>query len=180
MKTFSIWLILVFTAGALSACQPASTTTPTPNLDATIAAGVATQLAKMQPTQDIPATVSAQQTQFAQALPTSTPAQASQAVTPTLSDEEALRLALLAYLGWQENELIFSIGQIQNNLARGGVKRAGEEHGAGWFAGKQADGTWVIVHVGQGIPYCADISAFPFPTDWISHCMDTSGNAVER
>lgn len=180
MKFFFIWLFLVFTAVLLGACQPASPITPTPNLEATIAAGVATKVAEMQPTQDITAIVSAQQTQFAQFQSTQPPTQPPAAVTPTLSDEESIRLALLAYLGWQEQELIFSIGQIENGMARGGVKRAGEEQGAGWFAGKQTDGTWVIVHVGQGIPYCADIAAFPFPTDWISHCMDSYGNAIER
>ncbi|MEJ5314921.1 hypothetical protein [Anaerolinea thermophila] len=180
MKNLPAWMIVLLILATLSACLPTQTASPTPNVDATIAAGVATRLAELQPTQDIPATVSAQQTQFAQFQPTQAPTQPPVTPTPALSDEEALRQALLAYLGWQENELIFSLGKIENGMARGGVKRAGEESGAGWFAGKQPDGTWVIVHVGQGVPYCADIAPFPFPTDWISHCVDASGNTVQR
>lgn len=51
---------------------------------------------------------------------------------------------------------------------------------AAWFAGKDAGGKWVITHVGQGIPNCGENQPFDFPTDWISHCIDASGNTVER
>ncbi len=101
MKTLPVWMALGLILAVLSACLPAQPASPTPNVDATVAAGVATRLAELQPTQDIPATLSAQQTQFAQFQPTREPTQPPPTATPALSDEEALRQALLAYLGWQ-------------------------------------------------------------------------------
>ncbi len=99
---------------------------------------------------------------------------------PTLTDEEAIRQALLAKLGWTAAEMDFSMGENTGIFARGGVKKVGEMSGAGWFAGKDSSGIWIIAYIGQGIPYCSDIQAFNFPTDWISHCMDASDNVVER
>jgi len=99
---------------------------------------------------------------------------------PTLTDEEAIKQALLAKLGWTAAELDFSIGDNTGTVARGSLKKVGEMSGAAWFAGKDNTGTWIIAHIGQGIPYCSDIQAFNFPTDWISHCMDASDNVVER
>ena len=99
---------------------------------------------------------------------------------PTLTDEEAIRQALLAKLGWTAAELDFSMGDNTGIVARGSLKKVGEMSGAAWFAGKDNAGTWIIAHIGQGIPYCSDIQAFNFPTDWISHCADASDNVVER
>ncbi len=99
---------------------------------------------------------------------------------PTLTDEEAIKQALLAKLGWTAAELDFSMGTNTGTVARGSLKKVGEMSGAAWFAGKDSTGTWIIAHIGQGIPTCSDIQAFNFPTDWISHCMDASDNVVER
>ena len=99
---------------------------------------------------------------------------------PTLTDEEAIRQALLAELGWTDAELDFSMGENTGTVARGSLKKVGEMQGAGWFAGKDSSGNWIIAYIGQGIPYCSDIQAFNFPTSWISHCLDGSGNTVAR
>lgn len=99
---------------------------------------------------------------------------------PTLTDEALIKQALLARLGWTEAEMEFSLSQNTGQIARGGVKKVNEMQGAAWFAGKDAGGKWVIAYVGQGVPNCADIQPFNFPADWISHCIDASGNTVER
>ena len=99
---------------------------------------------------------------------------------PTLTDEELIRQALLAKLGWADAELEFSIGDNTGTLARGSLNKVGEMQGAAWFAGKNNAGNWVIAYIGQGIPECSEIQGFNFPTNWISHCVDTAGNAVER
>ncbi|MBT3337024.1 MAG: hypothetical protein HN855_17120 [Anaerolineae bacterium] len=99
---------------------------------------------------------------------------------PTLTDEEAIKQALLAKLGWTAAELDFSMGTNTGTVATGGVKKVGEMSGAGWFAGKDSSGTWIIAYIGQGIPYCSEIQAFNFPTTWISHCMDDYDNTIER
>lgn len=106
------------------------------------------------------------------------PASPTPTVPPT--DDALIKHALLAKLGWTEAEMQFSISHNDGKIARGGVQKAGEMQGAAWFAGKDAAGKWVIAYIGQGVPNCADIQPFDFPTDWISHCMDASGNTVER
>jgi hypothetical protein len=102
------------------------------------------------------------------------------ALPPALTDEAAIKQALLAKLGWAEAEMEFSLSQNTGQVARGGVKKTNEMQGAAWFAGKDAGGKWVIAYVGQGVPNCSDIQAFNFPTDWISHCVDAAGNIVDR
>lgn len=102
------------------------------------------------------------------------------APAPVMTDEAAIKLALLAKLGWSEAELEFSLSQNTGQMARGSLKRVNEPSGAAWFAGKDASGKWVIAYIGQGIPYCSEIQAFNFPTDWISHCMDAAGQTIER
>jgi hypothetical protein len=99
---------------------------------------------------------------------------------PTLTDEQAIKQALLAKLGWPEAEMEFSLSQNTGQFAQGSVKRVNEMQGAAWFAGKDAGGKWIIAYIGQGVPNCADIQPFNFPLDWISHCIDVSGNTVER
>jgi hypothetical protein len=104
------------------------------------------------------------------------PTQPVQAV----SDETAIKQALLAKLGWSETELDFKLSQNTGQVANGTVTKVNEPSGAAWFAGKDNTGKWVIAYIGQGMPNCSDIQAFNFPIDWISHCMDASGNTIDR
>ena len=99
---------------------------------------------------------------------------------PAQNDEQAIKQTLLANLGWNESELDFAMGENNGSVAQGGLKKIGEMSGAAWFAGKDNSGQWVIAHIGQGLPLCNDIKDFSFPTEWISHCMDASGNTIER
>ncbi len=117
-------------------------------------------------------TAQAQLTQVAAGAPPAGPAAST--------DEAAIRQALLAKLGWNDAELEFSTAANDGRIAYGSLKRAGEMQGAAWFAGKDAGGKWIIAHIGQGVPLCADIQPFNFPADWISHCVDASGSTIER
>ncbi len=152
LSTISLLLLFTF------ACSIFDTPAPTGNTD-TIATSVALTM-QAQP-----------------APPTQPPPPPA---APTLTDEEAIRQALLVKLGWTTAEMDFSMGENTGIFARGGVKKVSEMSGAGWFAGKDSSGTWIIAYIGQGIPYCSEIQAFNFPTTWISHCMDASDNTVER
>ncbi|RLD07567.1 MAG: hypothetical protein DRI32_00635 [Chloroflexi bacterium] len=160
-KIFPLISIFIFT---LACSLTSNSPTPEVNTD-TLGTMVALTTAPIL-TQSAPAT---------QIPPTPSPAP-----QPTLTDEEAIRLALLAKLGWTDAELDFSMGENTGTLARGSLKKVGEMQGAAWFAGKDSGGNWVIAYIGQGIPECGEIQAFPFPTDWISHCMDANGNAIAR
>ena len=113
------------------------------------------------------------------APPTVPPPPATQ-IPPTLTDEEAIRQALLTKLGWTAAELEFSVGENTGIAANGTVKKVNDMTGAAWFAGKDSAGNWAIAYIGQGIPYCSEIQAFNFPADWLSHGMDASDNVVER
>ncbi len=157
-KTFPLLLALLITMLACSVFETASS--PDPDIDQ-IATAVALTTEAMQP-QPVP------------------PTQPPSTTVPTLTDEEAIKQALLAKLGWTAAELDFSMGENTDSLARGGVKKVGEMSGAAWFAGKDSSGKWIIAYIGQGIPYCSEIQAFNFPITWISHCVDASDNTVER
>lgn len=99
---------------------------------------------------------------------------------PQMNDEEAIRQALLAELGWSESELQFDIGRMDENFAEGGVSRGGELGGAMWLAAKD-HGQWVIVHHGQDLPSCGKADAYNFPPEWIPYCWDEATNtSVER
>ncbi len=139
---------------------------------------------------DVPATPSVNTDKIATSVALTTEAMLTQSAppptsppppaAPTLTDEEAIRQALLVKLGWTAAELDFSMGTNTGTVANGSVKKVGEMSGAGWFAGKDGSGTWIIAYIGQGIPYCSEIQAFNFPITWISHCIDASDNVVER
>jgi hypothetical protein len=99
---------------------------------------------------------------------------------PAPTDEELIRQALLAKLGWADAELEFSIGENTGTLARGSLNKVGEMGGAAWFGAKDNAGNWVIAYIGQGVPACSEIQAYNFPTAWISHCVDATGNTIAR
>lgn len=133
------------------------------------------------------AQVAGMQTAAAAPLPATTapPPPGPSAVPPTqaapaLTDEQAIKQALLAKLGWPEAEMEFSLSQNTGQFAQGSLKRTTEQGGAAWFAAKDASGKWVIAFIGNGIPMCSEVDPFNIPTDWISHCMDASYNTIQR
>ena len=98
-----------------------------------------------------------------------------------MSDEEAIKQALLDELGWSEAELQFDIAKMDDRFAEGGVSRGGELGGAMWLAAKDHSGGWVIVHHGQDLPPCGEVDAYNIPPDWVPYCWDeASGTSIER
>ncbi|MCJ7434604.1 MAG: hypothetical protein MUO77_14050, partial [Anaerolineales bacterium] len=71
-----------------------------------------------------------------QAAPSPPTQPAPQPPTSTLTDEAAIKLALLAKFGWNEADMEFSIGQNNGQIAKGSLKNVNEINGAAWFAAK--------------------------------------------
>ena len=101
------------------------------------------------------------------------------APTPTISDSVLLKAAVLAKSGIPANKFEFSIGKNLGTMASGSVRNTDDMGGAAWFAGKK-NGTWKASYIGQGVPTCAEIADFPYPTTWLSHCLNASGDTIAR
>ncbi|MBI3161897.1 MAG: hypothetical protein HYZ23_05280 [Chloroflexi bacterium] len=100
--------------------------------------------------------------------------------TQSVSDEQAIKQALLAQLGWSESQLQFTLSASDGRVAYGSVVQAGAMEGAAWYAAKDSSGRWIIIHVGQGWPLCRAIQPYNFPVNFLSHCEDDSGNVIDR
>ena len=112
-----------------------------------------------------------------QAPPTHNPPTVAQP-TPTLTDEAAIKQALLTKLGWSEAELEFTLSQNTGQHAQGSLKNINETGGAAWFAERNSAGQWIIAYIGHGIPTCSEIQPFNFPVGWLS-CSDASGDVID-
>lgn len=96
------------------------------------------------------------------------------------ADETAIKQALLVMMGWPESDMEFSMGENTGQFARGSLKNKNEISGAAWFAARNSNGKWLILYVGQGVPYCNELQGYNIPTSWISHCVDSAGNTIAR
>lgn len=99
--------------------------------------------------------------------------------TPLIDDSVLLRAAVLTKSGIPAAKFEFSLGEIQGNVARGSVRNSDDMGGAAWFAGK-TEAVWTISYIGQGVPMCADLGTFAYPTTWLSHCVNGSGETIAR
>jgi len=90
----------------------------------------------------------------------------------TQKDTEDIRALLAAKHSKSVIDTIVSVSKNTGTHAQGGIKFAGEESGAGWFAAKDSNGQWVIVYDGQGVIPCDDIEPYSFPKDMIPECWD--------
>jgi len=98
-----------------------------------------------------------------------------------MNDEEAIKQALLAKLGWNEAKIAFTVGRMDENFAEGGVNEVNAEAGGGMWLAAKDNGQWVIYHHGQDYPPCDIVNAYNVPPDWVQYCWDeSSGNAIER
>lgn len=109
---------------------------------------------------------------------TSAPTTKTPTVSPTISDADALRLAVLLKSQIPESDFEYSVGSNNGQLARGSVRNENDMSGAAFFAGK-VNGVWKVSYIGQGVPTCAEIAGINYPTTWISHCMN-GNNTVQR
>ncbi len=100
------------------------------------------------------------------------PTKTQEAPVP-MSDEDAIKAALAAYLGKAEEELTITVSDIKGNLARGGLQ------GAYFIAAKDA-GEWFIAYAGQATPYCNVINPYNFPATWVPECLAEDDTLVQR
>ncbi len=100
------------------------------------------------------------------------PTETQEAPVP-MSDEEAIKAALAAYLGRAEEELTVTVSDIKGDLARGGLQ------GAYFIAVKDA-GEWMIIYAGQATPYCNVINPYNFPATWVPECLAEDDTLVQR
>lgn len=88
--------------------------------------------------------------------------------TPTPpSEEDAIKAALAAYLGRNQNELNVTITENTGSHARGGVDN-------GYFLAVKLDGQWQIVADGQGTLDCQLVDQYGFPSSMVPECPPPS------
>ncbi len=114
-------------------------------------------------------------------VPPTTKPQVTVAVSPTQVpfDKADIKQQLIDQTGISADRIDVSYGEQLAQVARGSVKAKDEMGGAGWFAAVD-NGKWIVVYVGQGVPECDQVNPYPFPTSWISHCINADGNTVTR
>jgi hypothetical protein len=102
-------------------------------------------------------------------LPAATPALAR---TPIISDEDAIRAALAAYHGMDENEFTrFEVNENTGTHARGNVDN-------GYFLVAKVDGQWGRVSGGQAAPNCNDVASYGFPASMVPECENLAGSSA--
>lgn len=99
--------------------------------------------------------------------------------TATVSDADLLKAAVLAKSGIPKAKFEYAVGSNSGMMARGSVRNTDDMGGAAWFAGK-LNGVWKVSYIGQGVPLCAEIADFNYPTSWLSHCLGANGQTVQR
>lgn len=168
MKKSALALLALCLLFALAACGPQ----PAPSAD-TLGTAVAATLAALEqapPTQPPPSTPlpTATVSEASPAPPTETPA------SPTpLSDAEAIKLAVNAFIPSPVDPATITVDKIQGGLAYGGVP------GAYFIAAKDGD-EWIVIHAGQTNPPCNAINPYDFPVDWVPECLAEDGSLVDR
>jgi hypothetical protein len=83
------------------------------------------------------------------------------------SNQDALKAALAAHLGTDDNTLNITISQITDSHARGGVDN-------GYFFAAKVNGQWQIVADGQGALDCQIVANYGFPVNMVSECSPQS------
>lgn len=115
--------------------------------------------------------------------PTGTPSVSttpSPTAFPQVQDEtKAIKNAVYAKLGSDENKLQVTISQIEGNYAKGGIKEL-EAVGGAYFLAAKVEGVWRIVYDGQASPFCSDIASYNFPQDMVPECLDANAKVIRR
>jgi len=83
---------------------------------------------------------------------------------PSISEEDAIKAALAAHFGMEENAFYhFEVKENTGSHARGGVDN-------GYFLAAKVDGQWVFVAGGHSAPNCNDVARYGFPTSMVPEC----------
>ncbi|MFN2147123.1 MAG: family 16 glycoside hydrolase [Anaerolineales bacterium] len=172
MKKLLLFLLTLGLAFAFGACTPA----PTPTEDV-LSTAVAATLAAIDQTPIVPPenTQAPMATAAGPASPTAeiAPATATPTSTPVLTDAEAIKVAVNAYLSSPVDPNTITVSEIQGNLARGGIPGA-------YFIAARDSGNWFVVFAGQATPPCNLINPYNFPASWVPECFAENGSLVQR
>lgn len=90
-----------------------------------------------------------------------------------ISDEDAIRQALLKKNNWSANQVDITISKNDGTYASGGAKEKAAEAGGGYFFAAKTGGEWKIVADGNGTISCESLAPYPnFPASMISECWN--------
>lgn len=103
----------------------------------------------------------------------SDPIETEAVVTPVMSDEQLITLAVAEQFAQPADQMDITVTEITGIYAYGYLEN-------GYFIAVKQDGTWQYVHGGQTNPYCRDIEAYDFPLDMVPECMDDNNQVVVR
>lgn len=183
MKNLYIILPIIVSL-IISSCQTASPTIDFVSIQNTAVAQAWTTVAQTQLI-GLAATVNVQGTQIAILnQPTETIPPPTSVVTPV--NDNNIKVALLAILGWSESDTIFStqyndgqraIGRILNTNH---MKVSPTDTDAFWIAQKDSIGLWGIIYISHGLtPPCKELQKFNIDVSQNSlQCLDTNGNLM--
>jgi hypothetical protein len=99
--------------------------------------------------------------------------------TPTISDNELIRLALFAKNNWvDDGSMTFTIKTNDGKYASGGISSQG---GGGYFFAEKVNGQWEIVADGNGIIECSSLVKYSdFPKTLIPECYDSVAQKIVK
>lgn len=90
-----------------------------------------------------------------------------------LSDEEAIKQAMVDKYGWDPKNIIITITKNDGRFARGGIKERSSEVGGGMFLAAKRKGLWDIAFAGNGVPDCLKLkTVYLFPNEILTGVCD--------
>ncbi|MDD3531777.1 MAG: hypothetical protein PHR64_00145 [Candidatus Shapirobacteria bacterium] len=94
-------------------------------------------------------------------------------------DETAIKDALLKNHNQSQDRINLVVLKIEGNFAQGIATFSGDERVWPWLAHqKEAGGDWILVHDGQGLPVCQELTEFNFPSGFAGQCWDQDKGLV--
>ncbi len=94
-------------------------------------------------------------------------------ITRSYGNEIQIGEALASYFEVPFEEIKYTVLQDTGTHAMGHIS-------GGIFLAAIVDDDWLIVHVGQGTPYCAQVDLHNFPAEMVPECVDADNNLVIR
>lgn len=96
-----------------------------------------------------------------------------------ISDDDAIKQALLNKHNWNANEVDITISKNDGTYASGGAKEKAAEAGGGYFFAAKANGEWKIVADGNGTISCESLAPYPdYPATMIPECWNEATNKL--
>ncbi|XOB40381.1 MAG: hypothetical protein ACKKMR_03680 [Candidatus Nealsonbacteria bacterium] len=99
---------------------------------------------------------------------------------PLVSTEEAVKKLLAEKYNKKMAEVTINISQETENHVKGGVVfQPGGPENSGMFLAAKENGSWKLVHDGQGAIPCLDIEPYNFPVYMVIECFDEETGKVK-